>query len=286
MTTTLTTGYRSGDGVTLRNAPVAGVDINVTVQQSANFGGADVNFDGYIYVVQNFNGLRTQHTAPVEVTDANRGNTFFSMNTDDIPENTSFEIYTAGARWNLSRLVIDSSTTNANPVASIIANTLYLPTATAVGTVDSVALQLDDTLLVTTSGVTEGSSERSNNRLAGDIKQTTDYIRAMGLNGRTEDAVQYTSSNAIPPTFDISVITGATGDGAIQSFVGVGQIDTSPGETGVLAQTQQVNTSVWTLPNGTQGAQPSAIGAVVRQELDDGNIATRQDVIDNTEPLL
>ena len=103
----------------------------------------------------------------------------------------------------------------------------------------------------------------------------------MGLNGRTVDAVQYTSSNAVPPTFDISVITGATGDNTIQSWVGVGQTG-----TGTLAQTQQVNAAVWTLPNGTQGAQPSAINASVREAIDSAGVATRQDVIDNTEPLL
>ena len=281
VTTTLTTGYRSGAGVTLMNAAPGGVDVAVTVQQAAQFGANEVNFDGWIYVVQNVSGTRTTHTAPVLVTDANRGNTFFSMNTNDIAANTSFEIYTAGARWNLARTTITNATTNAAPVATIIANTLYLPDATAVGTVDSVVLQLDDTLLVTTSGITDGSSEASNNRLAGDIKQTADYIQAMGVNGRTVDAVQYTSSNAVPPTFDISIITGATGDNTIQSWVGVGQVG-----TGTLAQTQQVNAAVWTLPNGTQGAQPSAINASVREAIDSAGVATRQDVIDNTEPLL
>ena len=275
----------SGSTATITLDPqVAGVDINVAVQESANFGGTDVNFDGWIYVVENFNGLRTEHSAPVLVTDTNRGNTFFSINTSTIPALTSYEIYTAGARWNLARTVITNATTNAAPVATIIANTLYLPDATAVGTVDSVALQplANDTLLVTTSGITDGSSEASNNRLAGDIKQISgDYIQSMGLLGRTVDAVQYTSANAVPPTFDISVITGATGDNTIQSWVGVGQTG-----TGTLAQTQQVNTSVWTLPNGTQGAQPSAINASVREAIDSAGVATRQDVIDNTEPLL
>ena len=123
--------------------------------------------------------------------------------------------------------------------------------------------------------------EGSNNRLAGDIKQTPAYIESMGVLGRTIDAVQYTSDNDIPPTFDISVITGASGDGNVQRFVGVGQTG-----TGTLAPTQQINTAVWTTPNGTLGAQPAAINASVREAIDSAGVATRQDVIDNTEPLL
>ena len=137
-----------------------------------------------------------------------------------------------------------------------------------------VELQLDDSLIVTTSGVTDASDEESNNRLFGLVKQFNgDYIEAMGVTGQTVDAIRYESVNAIGPTVDIGIITGASGDGMVQFFTGLAQTG-----TGTLAPSQNINTPVWTAPNGTQGAQPAAIGAVLRQEIQSEGVAKTTDV--------
>ena len=286
MITTLTTGYRSGDGVTLRNAPLAAVTFNVTVQESAVFGGASRNFNGYVTIVENANGTRTipSNGGPFLIDDTNRGNVLYTTTSTDIPNGTTIEVYTTGQQWNVAQTTFTNATTNGAITAGIIADNLYQNAVTSPTTVTGVTFNAGDNTISVATDAGGTLTEANGNATAGQIRQFPGYAQAIALRGLTADAIRFVSANAIAPTFNTDVLTGALpADNAAITWQGGAIATDASGDLGVETT---ITARVWGLSAGAAGAQPSAIGAVVRQSLDDGNIATRQDVIDNTEPLL
>ena len=193
-------------------------------------------------------------------------------------------VYTTGQQWNVARTTFTNATENGAITAQVIADNLYQSEVTSPTTVTGVTFnQADNTISVATdAGGT--LTEANGNATAGQIRQFPGYAQAIALRGLTADAIRFVSANAIAPTFNTDILTGALpADNAAITWQG-GAVAT--GATGDLGVETTITARVWGLSAGAAGAQPSAIGAVVRQSLDDGNIATRQDVIDNTEPLL
>ena len=237
-------------------------------------------------IVENVSGTRSipSNGGPFLIDDTNRGTVLFSIDNTSIPAGTSYEVYTTGGQWNVSRTTFDGTTTNGNVVASVIADGLYQDTINSPTTITAVTLNAADNTITVEADAGGLLVEANGNATAGQIRQFPGYAQALSLRGLTQDAIRFVSINAIAPTFDTDILTGTLpADNAAITWQG-GSIAT--GSTGDLGVEATVTARVWGLSAGATGAQSSAIGAVLRQELDTGNIATRQDVRNSVAPLL
>ena len=275
-----------GLGTLTFNEVVAPVNFEVRVQQSAVFGGVDRDFDGYITIVENASGTRTipSDGGPFLIGAGNRDSILYTTDSNTIPDGTTIEVYTTGRQWNVARTTFTNATTNGAITAPVIADILYESGITSPTTVTDVTFNSADNTINVETDVGGLLTEGNGNATAGQIRQFIAYAQAIGLRGLTQDIVFFQSDNSIAPTFNPDVLTGSTpADNNAITWQGGG---TTLGSTGNLGVQDTVTVRVWTTSAGAAGAQPAAIGAVVRQSIDDANVATRQDVIDNTEPLL
>ena len=262
------------------------VNFQVRVQPSAVFGGTSRNFDGYVTIVENVSGTRSvpSNGGPFLIDDTNRDSVLFSIDNTSIPAGTTYEVYTTGQQWNVARTTFDNTGTNGNITAQAIADNLFQNTVTSPSTITRVVFNSVGNTLDVTADAGGLLSEANGNATAGQIRQFAEYARAIALRGATTDAIRFVSANAIAPTFNTDVVTGALPTDNVAITWQGGAIE--QGSTGDLGIETTITARVWGLSAGAAGAQPSAIGAVVRQSFDDAGLATRQDVIDNTEPLL
>ena len=275
-----------GLGTLTFNEVVAPVNFEVRVQQSAVFGGVDRDFDGYITIVENASGTRTipSDGGPFLIGAGNRDSILYTTDSNTIPDGTTIEVYTTGRQWNVARTTFTNATTNGAITAPVIADILYESGITSPTTVTDVTFNSADNTINVETDVGGLLTEGNGNATAGQIRQFIAYAQAIALRGLTQDIVFFQSDNSIAPTFNPDVLTGSTpADNNAITWQGGG---TTLGSTGNLGVQDTVTVRVWTTSAGAAGAQPAAIGAVVRQSIDDANVATRQDVIDNTEPLL
>ena len=265
-----------GLGTLTFNEVEAPVNYAVTVAQSAVFGGASRDFDGFITVVS-FDGTnRTIVAGPTEVTPTNRGDTFYNTDSNTIPNGTTIEVYTTGRQWSVARTTFTNATSNGDIVAPVIADTLYQSGVTSPTTITGVTFNSADNTISVAADVGGTLTEGNGNATAGQIRQFSGYAEAIASRGLTQDIVRFVSLNAIAPTFDTDVLTGALPtDGSAITWQG-GSV--SQGATGDLGVEDTVTARVWTLSAGAAGAQPAAIGAVVRQEIESGDVATNSTV--------
>ena len=247
--------------------PLVSVSIPVTVQQSAVFGTENVNFDGYITVVENTSGTRAIVAGPTKVTDSNRSDTFYTTNNIALGSKT-LEVYTTGDKWAVSQTTVDN--TSMGVTGTIIADGLYQRGVTTTGTIDSVVVDASNNLTITTSGFTDTGVDKAN-AFVGRFRDHDNYATAIARSGSTVDLVTFVSTNAIPPTVNSDRITGDVGDGALSSFAGI-----SFSGSGTVAATSSVTTVVWQVGAAPIGAQPSAIRAEVQDVVDEATNELKQ----------